>query len=195
MIVSYKAYDGSNGLQVKDDTLYAWVDGKKVGEVALDKSEDLETLLLTYKVPALLPDLQFSLSGKEEEIDIELEINFQLGKSLFGTASFQDAVGFWEAERVGSETLARGHVPDGERPWVEEEENGFGWEITLPRLLMENPDPVIRKRAALSIEAMIYFIAAGRRIPLPYGRRISNVFSAKEPMWPDNIPLVSRGEY
>lgn len=195
MLVPYKAYDGNEGLQVKDNTLFAWVDSKRVAEAPLKDNEDLETLLLTYRVPTLLPELEFSLSGKEEEIDLELEINFQLGKSLFGTASFQDDVGFWEAERVGSETLARGNVPKGQRPWAKEEDKGFGWEITLPKLLSDNPDPVIRKRAALAIEAMIYFIAAGRRIPLPYGRRISNVFSAENPMWPDNIPLLAKGEY
>ena len=145
------------------------------------------------RLPDLLPQLSFSLDGTVRTFDVDLDVEFTLTHLVFGSmvSVGGEVHGLWQAQHLGSnEFLRQEELPDGQRPWSAGERRGYGWAIDLPAFLAADPDPVLRQRAALAIEALLYSLAAGREIELPYRRRISNVFEAQRPTWKVDLPLV-----
>lgn len=194
--VLYRPYDGSDGLQSRGAELVAWSGGEEVGRASLAEEEDIQFLLSDFRVADLFPDLQFTLVPEEIVADLELDLDRLVGGVLLGEgrfldSDFADRIFYWEAEYSrGKEFLLP--APDGTRPWAAEEERGYGWNIFLPDSVWSDVDFVFRQRLSLAIEAFLYALASRQEIPIPYLRRVSNVFSAENPAWRHNIPRVIR---
>lgn len=192
-VVPYRAAaDGENGLRLVDGRLEAWADGKLVASAPAEGP--LAELMATYRVQEVLPEVGFAY-GEPRTLDVELTVDFSLGSVAFGAITVNGERELWEAERTGSHLFVeRGLVPEGARPWADAEPMpGRGWKITLPPFAQLDPDPVLRRRIALAIEAFLYALAERKEIQVPYKRRISTVFSAEDPMWAANVPVVEEG--
>lgn len=196
-VVLYHPYDGADGLQVLEGNLRAWAEGDIVGETKLPESEDLPSLLARYRVPALLPDLRFAFEGQEITIDLSLEAEIFVDKSLTGIATWQGSRQeyreSWMVDRIQSKRFLENDVPEGQRPWAEGDTPGWGWRVVPPPTMSFYGDPVLEKRTALAIESFVYSLAEGREMAMPYRRRFTNIFSASEPMWRDDVPFIARG--
>lgn len=196
-VVLYHPYDGSDGIQVLEGNLRAWREGQVVGETKLSEDEDLPSLLAAYRVPSLLPDLQFAFEAQEVTIDMALEAEIFVDKSLTGTASWQGSRQEysepWMVDRIQSARFTQNDVPEGARPWADGDTPGWGWRIVVPSTMAFYGDPVLEKRTALAIESFVYSLAEGREMTMPYRRRFNNVFSASAPMWRDDVPFIARG--
>lgn len=192
--VLYQPYDGADGLQSKGDELVAWSGGTEVGRSPLDQSEDIQGLLRDFRAVDIFPGLQFTLVPEEIVADIELDLKSLAGGILLGEAAFLDSrfqgSGFyWEAEYARGEAFLQ-RSPEGTRPWAAEEEVGYGWNIFLPEDIYEDLDFVFRQRIALAIEAFLYALASRQEIPIPYLRRVTNIFSASDPAWRQGVPRI-----
>jgi hypothetical protein len=192
--VIYQPFDGNDGLQVIDDQLIAWREGQEVARTEISTDEDLPRLLLDFRVPELMSELEFTLVPEARQIDLEIDMKYQIGSALTGTITYDGVSGPWEARCVKGADFIEAELPEGARPWARDEEPGVGWEITLPPEFSRSPDTVLAQRVALAIEAFLYALTDGREISLPYLRRVSNVFSASAPTWRDPVPMVRPAE-
>jgi len=187
--VLYQPGDGKNGLSLDGATLRAWQDGTIVGEA--EATHDLETLLELYLVPGLLPDLSFAY-GSARELELQLDAQLPLDTSMYGHLTSAEDRGYWSADRIGNNVfLLEDRLPADARPWAKDEDRGYGWEIQLPGFLAVDLDPILRRRAALFIEEALYGMTAGRIDDHFYQRKIDNIFSATEPMWPVPLPVIA----
>ena len=192
--VLYQPYDGSDGLQSQGGELLAWREGERVGASPLPSDEDMQMLLWNFRVLDLLPDLDFTLVPEKITADLELDLVRIYEGTLLGAGSLQggslDGSEFqWRAEYGQEDTF----MEEGSfqmRPWAEEEELGFGWRIYLPQKLYEDSDFAFRQRIGLSVESFLYALASRREIPIPYLRRVDNVFSSSKPVWRTGPPRI-----
>jgi hypothetical protein len=187
--------DGRNGLRLSGGVIEAYLNGELKGSapVPADAGE-LQVLLAGYRVPVLLPSLWFCFDERPREVEVELNIDFSLGSSAFGAIIIDGERELWEANRTGSNELADpALVPAGARPWAVEPIPGYGWQISLPASARSSADPVFRRRVALAIEAFLYALSSGKEIQVPYRRRFGTAFSAADPMWAANVPVVDEG--
>lgn len=192
--VLYQPYDGSDGLQSQGSELLAWKEGQNVGSAPLPQDEDMQMLLWNFRAVDLLPDIDFTLVPEKITADLELDLVRIYEGTLLGSGALQgglfDGSEFqWRAE-YGQEDTFMEEGPRHMRPWAGEEELGFGWRIYLPEKLYEDSDFAFRQRIGLSIEAFLYALASHREIPIPYLRRIDNVFSSKKPVWRTGPPRI-----
>jgi hypothetical protein len=194
--VLYQPYDGSDGLQSRGDEIVAWSAGAEVARAPLSREKDIQVLLSDFDAVDLFPDLQFTVSPEEIVADLELDLKRLVGGVLLGEATFLDSrladnSFYWEAEYSrGEEFLLP--APPGSRPWADAEEMGYGWKIFLPETVLDAVDSVFHQRIGLAIEAFLYALASRQEIPIPYLRRVSNIFSASNPAWKHNIPHILR---
>ena len=188
--VIYKPYDGSDGLQVVDEKLRAWKEGEVVSETPVPADEDLPRLLLDFRAPELLPDVEFTMVPEAQSLDIQIDVEMEIDRVVIGTLRIDGEMVPWEARCDKGSDFLRTDFPAEARPWTAEDEPGTGWTISLTSEFSRSPDTVLCQRIALAIEAVLYGIAAGREIPIPYSCRISNVFSAGNPTWSAPLPRV-----
>lgn len=188
--VIYKPYDGSDGLQVINGKLIAWRDGNEAGSAPVSADEDLPRLLLDFRVPELLPELEFTMGPEALTIDLELDIRFEVEGMIIGSLTYDGERVPWEARCQKGEEFLRRDLPAEARPWAANDNPGEGWSISLPGDFCRSPDTVLCQRVALAIEAFLYRLAGGDEVPLPYLVRVSNVFSADRPTWAAPLPRV-----
>lgn len=194
MTVVYQPFDGSDGLQSQENQLLAWSEGEEVARGGLSRDEDMQSLLWSFRAADLLPEINFSLTPREVVSDLELDLTKIYEGTLIGSGDFVDGdlegMSFrWRAQYV-QEDIFTFSSPPGTRPWEQEEERGFGWQIFLPTRMYEEHDFVLLQRVGLGIESFLYALASRRDIAVPYRCRIRNSFSATNPAWRVGPPQI-----
>jgi hypothetical protein len=196
-IVRYQRFDGTDGLTTTGGELRAYRGGELVAAAKTDGA--LDELLAGYIALGLLPDVEFTYTTPREYV-VEVGIDFQYGgREINGRlklpgSEYDGADLIWRAELTNHpEFLRAGELPEGARPWVSKvggRTPDQGWEITLPPAILGSRDVALIRRVGETIEAYLCAIEADRPVDHPYRRKISNVFSAHDPLWAVNLPRI-----
>ena len=187
----YQPLSEGNGLLLEEQTLSAYREGQLVCDSDIETVADLDFLLESYMIPALLPECSFSYTPAQSYV-ISMNLDFSVPGTLFGSFELNGQRDLWRAECVRHGVfLHAGALPPGVRPWADNDEPGTGWQFVLPPSLRLSPDPVLVRRVTVALEAFVYAIDQSREIDLPYRRAFDNVFSADKPMWSYNLPRIA----
>jgi hypothetical protein len=194
-VVLYQIFDGQNGLGLEEQVLTAYINGEVKGTVDVAPDEELNQLLLDYKVLNLLPGLNFCHT-KPQSFNLEITVDpFALPGEVTGKVVINGDRQLWIAQyQRHPDFLLADQVPKGQRPWADNHPSE-GWILLLPASWQTHPDILVPRRLALALECYLDDFAAGRDMPTPYLRQFTNVFSATSPAWRVNLPhIVSLNE-
>lgn len=192
--IRYKLFDGKDGLQLRGSALTAWAGGVERGRAEVSEAADLGLLMRSYEVQDLLPDLIFCHSKPEwHELAINFRYSLRTNREVHGYVVFLGQRLPWVARRgVHPDFMLPDQPCRGQRSWLrpEDEKDGVGLEFAVPSDIIDYPDPVVVRRTALALERFIYNLRDDWPMELPYRSSFTNLFSAREPMWPANLPRL-----
>lgn len=189
-IVTYKPFDGRDGLAVEGDLALAYVDGAKVGSARMRTPVALETLLSSYAFPSLFPQAVFCHTQPEtHQVVVDYQYTLERKREIHGWITFCGTRYRWWG--TWRQMPKRSGVIPPDRPWLHADEIGKGLEFHLPPAISELPDPVIVRRLALALEGFIYALRDGFPVDLPFRYQFDNLFSLASPMWSGEGPAVT----
>jgi len=180
--LSYRKSE-KNGLSFDGSKLIVAANGKKVASAPF--TGDFGQALRSFEALRFFPKLDFTLSGEEVEYRVAVSCDAPVGGMAMGKLKVNDVTGSWSAGRRGN-TVFLLNVPG--REFVQDQP-GMGWEITLPRMVLDL-DPVVVQRVGLMIEELIYRLAQGTIDAPAFKRKVNNVFSATNQTWAAPLPLL-----
>lgn len=196
-VISYRVFDGRDGLDIRGNELVAFFAGQPVHAVEISAAADLDLLLRTYTVPKLMPDLTFCYSRHQVfEVLIDFLDSDPVRQEVQGSIVFEGKRYGWSAKmRVHPDFAEEDLIPEEQRSWMRRSdvEKSRGLEFYLPSVVRDHNDPVVTKRCALALAGFVGALRDGYELNLPQVRQFDNLFSSEFPMWAANLPRVADG--
>lgn len=162
-----------------------------------DLETPLETLVDYFKVLEYFPEVSFYLEDPVE-LDFEISFDYVLGQSVSGLCKTEfegtKLLNVWQAEHKNSTLFRAGETMRKKaRNYLIEEDKTFlsGWMFFAPFLYQGIfRDKVLRQRVLIEMEKLIYLNQTEEDHPTLASVRIDSYFSADNPCWNENIPVL-----
>lgn len=191
-VIEYRPLTKGNGIFLDGEDVVIYSASQEIARVKLlEPVSDLTSLLLSYRVPDMFPDLVFCHTKPENHIvSIDYSYTLQRKREVHGWITLEgDRFRWWarwkEMPRGSGEISL-------DRTWLHADEIGkMGFEFCIPPALARLPDPLVVRRLVLALESFIYALREGWDIDIPYRHQFNNLFSSQSSLWRGDPPAVT----